>query len=198
MMKIMETDGADLGAACELNEYARSVECSSYGVLYHHEFPRVNDMPVISDDAREAMRSKLQYKYNKMNAALSDADGEGVVFVRYGGFVQPAAAWPYLHDPEALTEVQLNELMALLKRKYPRINSRLLFTWPSPFARTDIRFDELHPDIYAAALPPPTVGEASWNGEDAPWTQVFNAAFKHWGAEMTTALQGLDPNSLSH
>ncbi len=199
MMRILETDGEELGKNFTLNETAKSVQCSSYGVLYHHEFPHdEEDMPIISIESRDKMRSKLLYKHKRMHETLSNAGGEGVVFVRYGGVAEPAMAWPYLHDPAPVTEAHLNELMDFLKQKYPKINSRLLFLWLSPFATYSINMDTLHPDVHAVALPPPTAEKTAWTGEDGPWTDAFNSAFRRWAADMTAIPQGLDPATLLH
>lgn len=199
MIDVIETNGEALGQDFSMNEFAKSVQCNRYGVLYHHEFPRgVDELPIISEEAAVNMRSKLLHKHRSMSEKLLNANGDGVLFVRYGGIAEPAIAWPYLHDQGSVTEQHLNSLLTLLKQQYPNVNARLLFLWNSPFASLDINTDALDPDIYAASIPGPSTPETDWSGDAAPWTETFNAAFRQWSADLVVKPIGLDPTSLSH
>lgn len=195
MNKIFATDGSDLVKECFIDPRTKSVMCSSYGVLYHHEFPRDEKFQrYITQEAANAARNKLLHKYHKMANALSEDRPKTVLFVRSGGHAEPVTAWPYSSDSQMLNPESLNEFMSFLKTKYPKVDSRLLWVRQASNGQSEFREGDLHPHIFTASLARPQ-GEALWYGDAAPWTQAFTNAFRKWGVSHVPQALGLDPSS---
>jgi hypothetical protein len=175
LLKVLETDGELLGKDVFYEPAAISFKCSHYGLLYYHEFPQDNDgKPYLAEDALSNVRSKLIYKYRKMVDRLQSGDVKRVLFIRYGGAAVPAYALPYhSHDLENQRDGgDLNSLLALLQKKFPRIEPSLLFLEQPPHTIFDRGGAPLDPRVHVATMPVPI--DEQWEGEDDVWSRVLD------------------------
>lgn len=173
LISILEDDGAKLGLKVAYDHYSKTIKCQHYGVLYAHEFkPDQSGIPYVSEENLGQCRAKLLHKYRKMFDAI--LNGGTTLFVRFGGTAEPAAAWPYLAQGNPRSEDDLNELMLLLRRKFPAAHAKLLFIWQDQFSDHNLDNSKLDRDILTLSLPRPV--QARWMGEDGPWSEVFRGA----------------------
>jgi hypothetical protein len=181
MLRIFETDGDLFGKGASFDSNSGSFECSEYGVLYFHKFPFDDDgKPYFQEAALQNARSKLIYKYRKMVERLQSGEVKRVLFVRYGGAAFPALAWPYYyHDLENERDgSDLNSLLALLEKKFPRIEPRLLYVEQPPYTIFKRGVVQLDPRVHVATMPVPL--DAQWDGEQHVWAQVLDECSRIW------------------
>lgn len=175
LMKVMANGTDELGQSIIDNRWAKAAECTKYGILLPHEFPKnSNGEVVFSFKAAQQALEKLRHKHEKMLRTMRDCTGP-VLFVRYGGNALPAAAWPYLPEPEPFDVQSLNNLCDLISTMFPALRFVLLFVYEGRTTRLlnegthldqRIRVNVIHGDN----------DYSRWEGNDELWDWILEDA----------------------
>lgn len=168
VIKILNDDARSLGSdAVHLDLTAIS---TTYGCLYHHEFPRDADSRcIINEQALQDTQSKLKYKWASLKRALSN--NEPTLFIRFGGDARPARAWPYHQNGTAIDSDDLNALDAALAAHFPDLTYTLLYIWHEDLHPGDFT-KPLSSRIRLARMDEP--GHRLWEGDTSTWQKVFS------------------------
>lgn len=201
IFSILETDGQSFGLHATFDEHSKSVKCDHYGVLYAHEFnpghAAIGDLSfeqgqaLVTEERLKQCRSKMLHKYGSMISTLKR--GGHTLFVRFGGTAEPAIAWPYLDDPSPRNEDDLNNLIHLLREKFPQNNAKLLYLWQEPFVHHGLDGSKIDRDVMIMPVPMPPPGKVTWMGEDEVWNRIFNTANRTFNVHDTNAKAPPDP-----
>jgi hypothetical protein len=170
--KIFNSSGDNFSQDIFIGEPSNSVECKTYGVLYHHEYRRGQDkIAIIEPQKTEEARNKLSYKHKKMVDTLKKTDKE-VVFIRFGGHALPAVAWPYAKDNEKITANQLNQLPLSIQNALPNLKFRIVFIRDSQCMNFDMEAHEL--DQRISFMHVGRGEKPRWEGSDEDWLELIN------------------------
>ncbi|SDO05835.1 Putative papain-like cysteine peptidase [Phyllobacterium sp. OV277] len=172
LISILETQGARFGTAATYDPISDCIKCDHYGVLYAHEFKKDSlGKPVITDEQLLNCRSKLLYKHNKMATTLEA--GGSVLFVRFGGAVTPATAFPHNRDFNPRNEADLNHLVQLLQEKYLANTVSLLYLWQEPIAPHNLDLNKISSSIMVMRMPYVQTDAVTWMGNTDVWAAIF-------------------------
>lgn len=168
LLGILNDGTKELGQSIIDNRWAKSAECTKYGILLPHEFPHNSKHEVVfSFKASQQALEKLNHKHEKMLRTLRNATGP-VLFVRYGGHALPAAAWPYLADTTPFDLQSLNELCGLLTTLFPSLRFMLLFVYETATTTLTNRYTALDRRIHISPVERNN-DYSRWQGGDALW-----------------------------
>ncbi len=174
LMEVMAHGTADLGQSITDNRWAKAAECTKYGILLPHEFPKnAKGEVVFSFKASQQALEKLHHKHEKMLATLRACTGP-VLFVRYGGNALPAAAWPYLPEPAPFDPSRLNNLCTLLSQLFPTLNFTVLFAYEAATTRLLDDKPALDERVHVEAIHR-TNDYSRWEGSDVLWDTMLES-----------------------
>ncbi len=124
MIRVLHDGGTHLCTSIEPGYAGAGAVCSTYGLVYWHEFARDEARQVILTEATaKAARNKLRHKVGRMRTVL-DGD-KTVLFVRAG--IATDAPRDRYHLGQAFPASRLNDLTALVSRLFPALKFSLLF-----------------------------------------------------------------------
>lgn len=167
VQKIFDSNGESFGERVFVGEPSMSVECETYGILYHHEYRRdSNKVAIITEEQTATAKSKLRYKHKKMIASVAGSP-DTVTFVRFGGAALPARAWPYSQDVAPVAAAVVNDMVCSIERAIGRGDFRLLFVTDPQVMRFSVTPRELDERVVSMNISSPA--QRTWMGHDADW-----------------------------
>lgn len=167
LISSLNDDGRKFGQAIYVrdNEYPM---CHNYGVLYHHEFQRDGNKPLITEEAMVYCKSKLAHKYKQFADVMN---GGGTLLVRMGGHAKPAVAWPYITDPAPLRSADINNLTSTLDSRFENGDYRILIV--NLEGRVTVNLDAPVDDRVIFRTIPFATERSRWEGADEAWDTIF-------------------------
>ena len=170
LLDVIADDGCRFALDVRPTEDRTSMSCSSYGLLYHHEFSRDDAGHVIIDDQHLMnTRAKLLHKMSMFDAACRS--GRKTLFVRMGGHAEPPVAWPYLSDDKAFLTADMNRLAEILSRRFPALDYHVMFV---NFTETT-KFEPVANDRFSThVIRWPIHHPAGWEGETEAWRDLLH------------------------
>jgi hypothetical protein len=152
MCRVLEDEGHHLGM--EFFPHKMGVACGYYGMIYYHEFPRVEkEIFKVNSATIAACRSKMVHKMSNLIEACRD--NYRTLFIRAGSWGENDigqyheqgsgdAVVPFGKNPSRKVTISaLNDLVSLVEKKFPNLDHHVVYINDAPDIFPDKSMDAL-------------------------------------------------------